>query len=58
VFFALMGFALVSGALHYFRGMAVDRPTVTRGAQLLAGWPQEAILLAVLLGAAQVIIGP
>lgn len=58
VYFGLVGFALVSGALHYYRGMAVDRPTVTRGAQLLAGWPQEAILLAVLLGAAQVIIGP
>jgi len=56
VFFGLVAFALSSGVLHYARS-AVSLRTVTRSAQVIAGWPQEVVLLALSLGAARVIGG-
>ncbi|GAA2724447.1 hypothetical protein [Cellulomonas aerilata] len=56
VFVGLVAFALMSGAFHWRRSTA-DLPTVTRRAQVLAGWPAEAVLLAVSLGGAWVTIG-
>lgn len=56
VFFGLVGFALASGILHVIRGRMNLR--TTRAAQLLAGWPQELVLLVACLGLARLTVGP
>ena len=56
VFFGMLGFAVLSGAFHFTRSM-LNLPRVTRAAQLLAGWPQEAVLLGFCLWLALATIG-